>query len=212
MLHVAILSHRHDPYDKRLYWLKPIAASWQQEGIKTTLVRGPADFTPADVAILHVNLTKTPKSWLDLARRYPKVINGGVTDISKRAISPLLLSRDDRYEGAVIVKTDNNANGFPEVKIASRHSWLWRGGDFDDYRLAVREISRCVGGDMAPRCLQLYQIFACAKEVPREDLVRQGTCRGTVPVRKTRRALLCSHMALSWRSRTIDDRFIRTNQ
>jgi hypothetical protein len=68
----------------------------------------------ADVALLHVDATKVDQAYIDLAMHYPRTINFGVSDISKRRISRLLLSKGDDWNGQVIVKADLNNNAVME--------------------------------------------------------------------------------------------------
>src|SRR5262245_11077388 len=118
MLHIAILIHRHDSFDRKSYWLRPISECWRESGVRVSVINDPCVHIEADLAILHVNLTVMPWEYLASVRRYPVAVNGGVSDISKRAISSHLLRRGDRYEGPVIVKTDRNYKGYPETRLA----------------------------------------------------------------------------------------------
>lgn len=68
-----------------------------------------------DVGILHVNSTWLEDSLLDSLPAHLPILNRGVRDISKRSISSLLLSRDDRYSGKVIVKSNVNFAGVIEI-------------------------------------------------------------------------------------------------
>ena len=82
-------------------------------GHETEIVMGPRP-VPADVALLHVDSTIVPDEYLALGAHYPRTINFGVRDISKRTISRLLLSRDDDWAGQVIVKANFNNNALME--------------------------------------------------------------------------------------------------
>ncbi len=87
---------------------------WVPQGHRIVTHRGLDRLPPADVAIQHVDLTKVPRAYLELARHYPRVLNGTVDDISKRRVSAELLARDSAYDGPVMVKTDLNHAGMPE--------------------------------------------------------------------------------------------------
>ena len=113
---------------------------------------------------MHVDLTKTPADYARAAARYPKVINGGVVDISKREISDQLVRRGDGYGGPVIVKTDRNSGGSRERQLDQRAGrraalrrhidawrdrlpWGWRAHlDTGDYRTfdSVAQVPRAV--------------------------------------------------------------------
>lgn len=88
-------------------------------------MHGEASFVMADVAVLHVDLTRVPRSVGALAARYPRVINGAVHDISKRRVSRLRLRLGDGYTGPVIVKTNRNCGGIPDRESALRR-WAER--------------------------------------------------------------------------------------
>src|SRR5438094_830583 len=115
---VAILVHRYDSFQNMDYWLRAIAEDWRESGIEIELLYGPQARADADLAILHVNLTVIPVKYMDHVSRYPRVINASVRDISKRRISSHLLRPGDRHDGPVIVKTDRNALGVAEWRIA----------------------------------------------------------------------------------------------
>jgi hypothetical protein len=87
---------------------------WVPQGHRIVAHRGLERLPAADLAIQHVDLTKVPQAYLELARHYPRVINGTVCDISKRRISAELLRADSAYDGPVMVKTDLNHAGMPE--------------------------------------------------------------------------------------------------
>lgn len=77
-------------------------------------------FRPADAALLHVDTSLIDQDYLDLATRYPVVINGAVADIRKRRISRNLVDRASGWTGPVLCKSDLNSNGAPEVLLAQR--------------------------------------------------------------------------------------------
>lgn len=83
-----------------------------------------------DVTIAHVDRTYVDEALLAREREAAPVINGAVTDISKRTISTALVTPDDAYDGAVMVKSNLNFHGAAErraralpVRIADA---LWR--------------------------------------------------------------------------------------
>jgi hypothetical protein len=69
---------------------------------------------PADLIIVHVDLSVVPDEYLNFARQYPKVLNGEVKDIRKFTFSRLLLKPGDAYTGKTIVKSNFNYAGVPE--------------------------------------------------------------------------------------------------
>ena len=159
MKHVAILTHEHDDFDREDYLLGEMAVCWRENGIRVTVVSGPDANVDADIAVLHVDLTVMPKRYLEAARRYPRVINGRVTSIAKRAISSHRLSLGDSYPGPVIVKTNRNTGGMREHEILRRESGLsWYAG-------ALR--NRCPWPLRSRIHWRHYPIFDTIGQVPR---------------------------------------------
>ncbi|MGH8107806.1 MAG: hypothetical protein ACREO1_03685 [Arenimonas sp.] len=78
---------------------------------------GIRDFRPADLILVHVDLTIVPEEYFEFANRYPIVLNGKVKDIRKSAYSKQLLKNGDSYEGPVFVKSDLNFAGGPERNL-----------------------------------------------------------------------------------------------
>jgi len=110
------------------YTIFALAELWQSAGHEVLHLRGPHSYEPADVALLHVDLSVVPKAYLTLARRYSTTLNLQVTDIRKRHISPNLLKAKDAYTGPVLVKSNLNHAGIPEQNIpASKSRWaFWK--------------------------------------------------------------------------------------
>lgn len=114
-LSVAIVHHEHTPRDYQDgYLVSLLARYWEHQGIEIHHLYGAADFVPADIAVLHVDLSVVPPVYADLARQYPVALNGAVLDIRKRRFSTLAVSDRTACEGPVIVKTDLNSAGVPE--------------------------------------------------------------------------------------------------
>ena len=114
-IHINILMHhtsRTLPLSR--YAIVNIAKYWQQDGNKVSIVFGDQKYVPADIAILHVDLSVVPDSYLQLASEYPVALNKQVKDIRKSTISTNLLKRNDGYAGKVIIKSDLNYAGMPE--------------------------------------------------------------------------------------------------
>jgi hypothetical protein len=118
--HLLILVHRHDSFERERYVLREMTEVWREIGINVTVVHGPRSSIPADLAILHVDLTVTPPEYLALAERYPSALNAKVIDISKRVISRHLVRRGDGFDGPVIVKTDRNSGGMREARLCAK--------------------------------------------------------------------------------------------
>jgi hypothetical protein len=116
---INILVHALDPWSGDQYpFLGYLANAWTASGIEVAVVKGPDPELPtSDLLFAHVDLTVTPPAYVEYLRRFPRVVNGRVHDISKRAISSNLLTPRDAYQGRVIVKTNMNYGGIPELML-----------------------------------------------------------------------------------------------
>lgn len=114
-LRIAILFHEKDRHrNLRRYDIMHVAAYWEAEGHELINVYGTQDYIPADIAILHIDLSQVPQRFIDFANLYPLCLNKQAIDIRKSTISSHLLGRNDDYLGQVIVKSDDNTGGIPE--------------------------------------------------------------------------------------------------
>jgi hypothetical protein len=115
---IAVLWHerqqrlRHDNYMIMHY-----AAVWAEDGHDVIFTYGTREFKPADVLIVHVDLSVVPDEYLEFAARFPVVLNGRVRDIRKSTVSSLRVQRSDSWQGPVIVKSDLNFGGYPERRL-----------------------------------------------------------------------------------------------
>ena len=116
---VAILTHASDDF-RAPYFLRFIAQCWREAGVEVLVHRGLGAPPPADLAILHVDLSVVPDAYAELGTSYQKVLNFDITDITKAAISRQLVRRGDGYEGPVIVKTNLNWGGVREATLERR--------------------------------------------------------------------------------------------
>jgi len=94
-----------------------LAQIWRNDGVRVHYLFGVKKHIPADLAILHVDLTAVPKEYTDFAKRYPIALNGNLRNISKSLISQNRINPKDGYEGRVIVKSELNFAGRPERKL-----------------------------------------------------------------------------------------------
>lgn len=102
------------------YVLSLVCHAWRERGGEVVVLDDPTHGLDADLAILHVDLTRRPDCFEPVASRYPRVLNARVRDISKRSVSRELLTPDAAWSGPVIVKTDANFLGRPEDRLARR--------------------------------------------------------------------------------------------
>ncbi len=119
---IAVLLHeKTKSQNLRRYLINYLADIWRSDGNEIVFLFGVKKFIPADLVIVHVDVSVVPDEYLEFAKRYPIVLNGGIRDIRKSAFSRNLLGIDDAYDGKVIVKSDLNAGGRPERLL--KRSW-----------------------------------------------------------------------------------------
>lgn len=110
---IAILySDKHQPGGGRLINL--IKPYWVRWGAKIVELHGTQIYVPADIIIVHVDLSVVPTNYQRFAQQYPCQINANVLDIKKSSICDHLLKVGDEYSGRVLAKTDLNYAGVPE--------------------------------------------------------------------------------------------------
>lgn len=118
---IAILYHARQPRsyqdDTMITW---IARRWEESGYHVSHLYGPNEAVEADVLIIHVNVSVVPDDYLRFAERFPAAVNAAFTDIRKRRISTNLVTRDDDYQGPVVIKTDLNFGGLIETEVDDR--------------------------------------------------------------------------------------------
>ncbi len=118
---IALLFHEQDsPASIQNYLVTYYARIWQQLGFKVFALFGTQQFVPADLILVHVDLSQVPNAYFDFAAQYPRVLNGQVRDIRKSTISQQLLKPGDYYCGEVIVKSDCNYAALPEQRFCAQ--------------------------------------------------------------------------------------------
>jgi len=152
---LAVLTHQRQGFGPG-YFLALAGKLWEERGGRLLVHQGLQRPPSADAAILHVDLTRTPEAYAELAGRYPLCLNGRVGDISKRTISEGLVSAADDYDGPVVVKPNLNHGGEREAALSELDASRLR-------RLAARFLPARWSGRLpaAP-----YQVFARKSEVP----------------------------------------------
>ena len=163
---IVIIFHeqqRHRSVD--WYLISKMAELWRDDGLEVRNVFGVDEFVPADLSILHIDLSVVPEEYLELASRYPITLNGRVRDIRKSSFSKNLLDQHNDYDGKVIVKTDLHYAGVPERGLLlSRRQRLW-------FRFLRGVAKRSpVGRWLYPLAIEQptdYRIFDSLMDVPR---------------------------------------------
>ena len=157
MAKLALFVDRHDTFGPE-YMLHQIAQVWREQGHEVVIT---ADLDPAieaDVAINHLDRTTLPLDLLSFFSRFPATINATALDISKQAISTNLVSKQDAYDGPVIVKTNANYGGLAEPAARGQGSILARA------ERAIRQrLPWSLRASITP---SEYRIFETARDVP----------------------------------------------
>lgn len=116
-LHIAVLTHAIDEFDRGGYLLNTLIDQWQSRGMTFEVFRGTEDAPPdADLAIRHIDMTIFDDDYAALFEHYPLVINGKARDTSRTAVSDQIITQDDPWQGQVIVKTEMNFGGMREMR------------------------------------------------------------------------------------------------
>lgn len=162
---IAILFHENDR-KRRLsrYAVTFLADFWRQDGNQVRYLFGVRKFVPADLLLIHVDLSVVPDEYLEFAGRYPIALNRGVKDVRKSLVSTNLVRFGDPHSGRVIVKSDLNYGGYPE-RMLRRNRSPWK-------RLLPGRFVRDDFGDSGFRTSLDYRIYDSLADVPRTDFER----------------------------------------
>jgi hypothetical protein len=120
MAHIVIITHAYDDFRTNNYLLRLFLGLWTSAGHRVSLTAGLEDWPEADIAILHVDLSAIPAAYAEASKRYAVVVNGAALDIRKNVVSRYLVSPGDDWDGPVVVKTDLNCRGMPELRKLRR--------------------------------------------------------------------------------------------
>jgi len=118
MTHIVLITHTYDKFRERSFLLGSLAGHWLDAGHEVSLAEGLGNWPDGDVAIMHVDLSVVPNAYSEAAKRYAVVVNGAATDVRKKLVSRNLLTANDAWTGPVIIKTDLNYSGIPEMQAA----------------------------------------------------------------------------------------------
>ena len=114
---IAILFHENARGQPLNYLINLYAEFWRADGHEVIFLFGVRQFAPADLVIVHVDLSIVPDEYLEFAKQYPIILNGEVKDIRKSTFSRLLVKPGDPYAGKVIVKSNYNYAAVPERSL-----------------------------------------------------------------------------------------------
>lgn len=165
---ISVIFHEGDRYlPTHRYIVHYLADFWRQDGYEVNFQFGArSESVLANLAFMHVNLSVLPEAYREFAARHPSAINAKVLDISKRRISTNLVTRDDDWDGPVIVKSNLNYAGLPEQMLnRTRLDRVWPA--FHRVRNSFRRRFRL----QSPfRAAGDYQIFDKSGDVPDSTL------------------------------------------
>ncbi|MGD1002222.1 MAG: hypothetical protein ABSA67_16160 [Candidatus Brocadiia bacterium] len=164
MKSIAILMHECYRRRSHTYLIDSLAEVWNKQGLRASCLYGVREPCDADLLIPHIDLTRTPREYVEYVRAFPGAAGRGVADISKRRVSAQLLSRGDGYHGPVMVKTDANSGGLPE-------DWLfrWRHPSLARAEALLEPLLQplCGGPWARLRVLREYPVYPSPAEVPK---------------------------------------------
>lgn len=112
---IGILVLSRKAFFREHYFIHRLMEEWAAHGLRIDVFDDPRRAGNARVLLCHVDATLVPETHRIPAAGRGPVLNGGTVDISKRAISRHLVTRNDGWDGPVIVKTDLNCGGIPEL-------------------------------------------------------------------------------------------------
>jgi hypothetical protein len=137
---ISVLFHERHRGRPLNYLIHHYAEFWREDGHEVIFIFGTRQFIPADLLIVHVDLTVVPQEYLDFARQYPIALNGEVKDIRKSTFSQLLVKPGEAHAGKVMVKSNFNFAGSPERELGVAldprgvsSSYFWSPQDYQVY-------------------------------------------------------------------------------
>jgi hypothetical protein len=167
---IAVLLHETDTYPKASgHFIWAMRDVWREQGHAVEVVKGTGKNLHADLVIPHVDATVLPTKYEQYLQEYPCVVNRGVLDISKRRISGNLLTDADSWDGQVVVKTNLNCGGAPEVNFSGSKIFLATKHTRSIWRTLFNRKRRATSDDWAKvSCMKCedYPVFPSIKEVP----------------------------------------------
>ncbi len=154
---IVILSHqRSKRFGLKKYSIFELALAWRKQGHTVIELYGISKFVPADLCILHVDLSVVPDSYIGFSNKYPVVINGKITDTRKTQISTNLIFPGDSYNGKVILKSNLNYGGWPERILTA-----------NVFTIFLLKILRFIKNPSDRILTQAdYKVYGCIDQVP----------------------------------------------
>lgn len=124
-MRIGVLIHVRDTlFSQGERWLLQfILAAARERGHSVHVLRGVGANPPLDVLIPHVDLTVRPPQYERFLSRHGCVLNLRLRDISKRALGCRALGPGEDFEGPVMLKSDLNFGGRPELRLIPGRRW-----------------------------------------------------------------------------------------
>jgi len=158
---IAVLFHERDRHTEMSgYIVDHLARFWREDGHEVVYLFGTGTYVPADLVLVHVNLSVVPEEYLAFASCYPIVLNGKIRDIRKSVISSHLVRPGDSWTGPVIVKSDLNFGGEPERALTPAPLEPSR------MRRAARRLAARLAGRIQIDDWTKYRVYDRAADVP----------------------------------------------
>jgi hypothetical protein len=152
MSRIVLITHTYDDFRGRKFLLGALASRWIDSGHDVAVVAGLDNWPQADIAVMHLDISVIPAAYSQASLRYPIVVNAAATDIRKRHVSRNLVRPNDGWTGPVIVKTDLNCRGIPELHA------------LDGFRRDGKPADLAPGPIVSTQ--QPYPVLRSAQEVP----------------------------------------------
>ena len=116
MAHIVLITHAYDNFRSRKFLLGTLAGHWIDAGHSISVTAGLESWPDGDVAVMHLDISVVPAAYSEACKRYPIVVNKAATDIRKTRVSRNLVNPNDDWTGPVMIKTDLNCCGIPEMQ------------------------------------------------------------------------------------------------
>jgi hypothetical protein len=114
---IVVVRRPNDSFDRDHYTIHLLIEQWRQWGFAVEVSDHVGAGTGRETVVIpHLDTTRTPVEYETSFARCAVVVNRRVIDISKRRVSQNLVTDPANYDGPVMVKTDRNFGGRPELE------------------------------------------------------------------------------------------------
>jgi hypothetical protein len=109
--HLHVLTARKERM-QRIHLICVLADIWRERGGTVTFGDTPPD--NADACICHTDLSFIEDDFINRAKSGVPLVNGAARNILKSNVSQMLLDKDSKWNGSVLIKTNANAHAGEE--------------------------------------------------------------------------------------------------